>query len=302
MINFRYHVVTLVAVFLALGLGVLFGASFIDQKTVAGLQRSQERLGERNNALRQEILALQRNQEALQSFAVSSRDLLIRGALTGRAVVVVAFASTDDGLVRGTEDTLVKAGGSLVGSIRLSDDLEARSDAERRSVAEALQLPNGGDGLTASVVQNLSDALSGRERGYIQKLIDAGLASAAQPSGSQPQPPSELADAGTVVVLLPPAARDQAHRALLLPLIRSLANVSVPVAFAQGERAPAALIVSMRKENDLRAVTVDQADQPGGQAALALGLQAALAGNFGHYGTKEGATALLPAPQSLGPA
>lgn len=299
MINLRYHVVTLVAVFLALGLGVLFGASFIDQKTVSGLQRSQQRLGERNKTLRQEILALQKNQESVRSFAVSSRDLLIRGALADLPVVVLGFQSTDDGLIRDVEDTLVKAGGRLAASVRLMEDLDLKTEERKDAVAAALQITGDGAGPTQTIVQGMTDSLSGRQRGYLQTLIDARLATAAQPSGSSPQAPSELANPGTAVVILPPGSKDSAQRTLLLPLVRSLAGSSVPTVVAQAEKAPMGLIQAIRGESDLKAVTVDQADQPTGQAALALGLQAALAGNFGHYGTQEGATALLPSPESL---
>ena len=47
MITFRYHVVTLVAVFMAIGVGVLFGATFIDQNIVDGLRASQARPGQK---------------------------------------------------------------------------------------------------------------------------------------------------------------------------------------------------------------------------------------------------------------
>ena len=38
MINFRFHLISLVAVFLALGVGVAMGASFIDRATVDSLR------------------------------------------------------------------------------------------------------------------------------------------------------------------------------------------------------------------------------------------------------------------------
>jgi len=39
MINFRFHLVSLIAVFLALGLGILVGPSVVDQVIVDRLQR-----------------------------------------------------------------------------------------------------------------------------------------------------------------------------------------------------------------------------------------------------------------------
>jgi hypothetical protein len=37
MINLRYHIVSLTAVFLAIGIGLAFGSSFLDQATVDGI-------------------------------------------------------------------------------------------------------------------------------------------------------------------------------------------------------------------------------------------------------------------------
>ncbi len=39
MINFRYHIVSLIAVFLALGIGLVLGTTFLDDATIDGLER-----------------------------------------------------------------------------------------------------------------------------------------------------------------------------------------------------------------------------------------------------------------------
>jgi hypothetical protein len=39
MINFRFHIVSLTAVLLALGIGLVLGTTFLDEATVKGLER-----------------------------------------------------------------------------------------------------------------------------------------------------------------------------------------------------------------------------------------------------------------------
>jgi len=287
--------VTLVAVFLALGLGVLFGASFIDQKTVSGLQKSQKRLAETNKSRRHQIVALQNDNSVLESFATASRDLLIRGALKDRPAVVLSFQSTPDKLISEVEETLVGAGAKLEGSIRISDNLDLTTDERRRKVAAALQLasPESKD-LTDGIVSGLVDALSSRRPGYVQKLIDGGLASSGQPPGAAVKPPGELAAPGSAVVLLPPGPRDTSQRALLLPLIKSLSAFPVLTAVAQPDSVPGPLMQTVRGDANLKVITIDGLDEPLGQAGLALGLKAAYAGSYGHYGTGKSATSLLP--------
>lgn len=291
---------TLVAVFLALGLGVLFGASFIDQKTVTGLQRSQKSLAETNKTRRNQILSLQKDLNSLKSFASVSRDLLIQGVLTDRPVVLVAFQSTPDQLVAATEETLVGAGAKLEGSIEISDALDLRTDDRRRKIASDLALPAADPkGLTDDVVAGLTDALSGRQPGFIQKLVDSGLASTGQPSGAQPKPAGELAEPGTAVVIVPPGVRDASQKLLLLPLIKSLAAAPVLTALTEPNSTPSVLMRAVRAEATLKVVTIDGLDEPLGQAGLALGLKAAFAGTYGHYGAGKGATTLLPPAQTL---
>src|SRR5688500_16789890 len=106
MITFRYHVVTLVAVFMAIGLGVLFGATFIDQNIVDSLRATQARLGDRNETLRGRIVDLENENEALQTFTGSTRDIVVRGTLQDVPVVLVTFDSTPGEALDAVRETL----------------------------------------------------------------------------------------------------------------------------------------------------------------------------------------------------
>ena len=52
-INLRYHIVSITAVFLALGIGLAFGAAFIDRATVDQLERNLNRIESENTRPRE---------------------------------------------------------------------------------------------------------------------------------------------------------------------------------------------------------------------------------------------------------
>lgn len=287
------------AVFLALGLGVLFGASFIDQSTVTALKISQQRLSERNKALRDRVVSLERESDSLKSFAASTRDALIREVLLGRSVVLVAFESSDEDSVNAAADALVKAGGSVEGSIRLSGDVQLESLESRRRVASLLgSESSSANRLFDLLVARLAEALSGKQPGFIKSLVDGGLATVQEVAGGKLRPLEELATVDGAVVIVP-AGQSTINRRVAVPLARALSQSESKTAVVERGSEDLALVGAVRKQG-VTVVTVDGIEGPIGQAGLALGLKAAFEGAFGHYGTGEGASAVLPEPRPPG--
>src|ERR1700709_717551 len=95
MINFRFHVVSLIAIFLALALGVVIGAGVIDRGVVDALDNRLNTVERNSDRIKSENAALTaRNDQmggmigALQPFAVDAR-------LPGDDVGVVAVRGVD---------------------------------------------------------------------------------------------------------------------------------------------------------------------------------------------------------------
>ena len=63
MVNLRYHIVSLTAVFLALGLGILAGTTVIDQQVVSGLKSNTAALRDDLDRVRANVSDLQRQLE-----------------------------------------------------------------------------------------------------------------------------------------------------------------------------------------------------------------------------------------------
>lgn len=293
MINFRYHVVTLVAVFMALGVGVLFGATFIDQNIVTGLEKAQSRLGTRNDSLRSRILRLQAQNASLKGFSASARDRIIRGSLKDRPVILLRFESTPGNVSDAVTSTLRVAGARLDGTLTLSDRLDLRTEDARRRLAGAVG-STAGDARSLSdlMVAQLSSALQGRDPAFLAKLAAAGLATAQlttpgdRAAGAPPAPPP-------AVVVLPGKTSPEINSRILVPLVESMATAPLVTAVVEPGTA-AVLLKPLRDQPGLRLVTVDSVEDPTGQAALAVGLQAAFAGQFGNYGFGDRATTALP--------
>ncbi|MGE3835345.1 MAG: copper transporter, partial [Acidimicrobiia bacterium] len=169
MINFRFHIVSLVAVFLALGVGVIMGTAVIDSAVVDRLEAQQRGLESRiedvtseNGDLRRELRALE---SIDQDLAADGGPLLLRDELADVPVVLVTVKGIAEGPVRGLLDQLDAAGADVVAVVRLDgrlgvdgDDGDAADD-----LAEALGLPADTSAATlrATAITRLATALRG---------------------------------------------------------------------------------------------------------------------------------------------
>lgn len=288
MITFRYHVVTLVAVFMAIGLGVLFGATFIDQNIVDSLRATQARLGDRNEALRNRIVNLEDENKALQTFTGSTRDIVVRGSLADVPVVLVTFESTPGDALDAVRSTLALAGARTEGQLILSDRLDLRSAENRQRLAAVLDSSStDGASLSEELVAQLGTAVIGQNPDFLTRLLGAELASA--PIALPPT----IADPPPAIVMVGGDLSGEVNDRIAVPLARILG--SGPTVAAVVESGVDLLALKpLRDNSDLRIMTVDSVETALGQSALAVGLQGALTGQYGHYGWGAGATTALP--------
>ncbi len=277
---------------MAIGVGVLFGATFIDQNIVEGLEAAQVRLGRRNETLRSRIIELERQNEALSSFTVSARDRTVRGSLQDQRLILLIVDTTPGELRDAIDQTLAAAGATVVGRVTLNEELDMQSEEVRRRLATALESASLQPGpLSGLLVSQISGELLGQNPPVLQKLIDNGLA------GGQigpPQTPAEgVPPTAPLVILVTGEVSRELNDRLVTPLAESLAAGPLVTAVAE---AGAERILAPLRDRSIQAVTVDTAEAAVSQALLATGLQAAMRGQFGSYGFGEGATTAIPAP------
>lgn len=142
MINLRYHIVSLTAVFLALGIGVMLGGTYLDKYTVDQLDRNiataERRIAEvraDNRALQSEVDDARARELALLADG-SSR--LLGGELTDVPVLVVLGPGVDNTADDGVRLVLTQAGADVRGSLVLRDRMLFDGDEVDQALADAL--------------------------------------------------------------------------------------------------------------------------------------------------------------------
>lgn len=129
MINLRYHIVSIVAVFLALAIGIAMGSTVISKATVDDLrtrirnaENGIDKTKAENKVLSEQLNSLaSANQRALEKLVPT----VVAGRLKNVPVVVVATPDVDQDHLRQTEATLVASGASIKATLsfdrRLAD-------------------------------------------------------------------------------------------------------------------------------------------------------------------------------------
>ena len=118
MLDFRYHAISLAAVFLALVIGILAGVGisgrgFVDDAERDSFNRQIAELDGRVEATEERADELERRQAAAQEFVESAYPVLADQRLEGKAVAVLVVGSVDNTL-EWVKRALERSGGDLV--------------------------------------------------------------------------------------------------------------------------------------------------------------------------------------------
>jgi hypothetical protein len=119
MINFRFHIASLIAVFLALALGVVMGSTVIDRAIVDSL-RSRINTVEDNvdrEKARNDALTTERDQ--LNQYVEQSAPWTVDGQLTDQAVGIIAERGINEDTVKAQAALLRQGGGTVPGILWL---------------------------------------------------------------------------------------------------------------------------------------------------------------------------------------
>ena len=140
MINFRFHLVSLVAVFLAMGLGILVGSTVIDQKIVNRLDSEIASVSKENDKRQAESKQLAKQNSDQQQFVESVAPFVVDGRLDGQSVAIVAERGVDGGVVKKTETLLRGAGADVPAVLWLDDSWLLDTDQRKSDLQSALGL------------------------------------------------------------------------------------------------------------------------------------------------------------------
>ena len=162
MIDFRYHLVSIVAVFLALGLGLLVGATALQPTALGGLIRlSQQERKQIDSALATNR-QLSRQIAANDQFAQSVAPQLLDQLLAGERVVVVEAPGASGQVISGVDQALAQAGAAVSGHVQLQNKFFDTSPSTEQQLSQlAQQFAPPGASLHGSPVAQASQVIAG---------------------------------------------------------------------------------------------------------------------------------------------
>ena len=324
MISFRYHVVTIVAVFLAVGIGVLVGTTVLDQGLVSNLRQ-------RTSDLEREVAQAQSDSadakaaaKRLEGFVRDATPYLITDRLIGQDVVIVTYDGIDQAPLTEARDALTQAGADVLGVLSVNAKIASTDEETRTQLAKVLgegspppppsptvdPSATPTDPLVVRAAEELGDRLaSGHKPGdlspraghadILRGLIGNGFVKA--PDVAEGDLP-DVGGPGQVVLVVtggdtPPPIP---VAGFMLPLAERVGqHEGTWLAVGEdSEDAADPLVPAVRSDPTLSSadmVTVDDLGADFGGVSLVLGLQALIEdGTTGDYGVLDGTDGLMP--------
>lgn len=279
----RYHAASLVAVFIALAIGILIGIGLADDVVSTASQELEQSLRDERDQAEAEVDQLRGELNAEQQFSDAAYPALVDGMLDRQRFAVVELGDVPDDAVDATAedatDAAQEAGGELasVSSIELPLDVAALADAaggrfkgarrdpdqlDRLGRAIGVELAGGG-ALIDRVKQELFSRFNGSLDGVSRLILIRN------PTGDLDQEQQDVYDA---------------LEGGIIEGARAGAEGSVGVERTSTDPT------TLDAFSDRGVSTVDDVDQSAGKVSVVYVLD----GAKGDFGTKDGASSLLP--------
>ena len=334
MIDFRYHIVSIVSIFLALAVGILLGAGPLQEDLGKTLSSQVETLRQEKTDLRTELDSAQKQLDAGNEFATDVTAALVGSRLGGRSIALLTLPGVDKDVVTALTDVLTASGATVNGPVAILPAWTdpATSSAREELVtnlrtdvgADATAAPTTGAVGTPGNTATSSDATLDERLGALlaQALVASRLTAAgpATPAAAQTLAGLKKGDlvsfdgdglpVSTLAVLVAPSpdARQSTDRGaaevsswtVLASALDAASSGSAVVADTKAgstnSAASGGLLAAIRGDDSLAKLisTADHAGTPVGRIATVYALREQLARGAGQYGVGPGASAVVP--------
>jgi hypothetical protein len=310
MIDFRYHLVSIIAVFLALAVGLAVGSTALSGKAEEALTAAQHRALAENNALHKDDKQLLSQVAADQAVAAANSKTILDNLLANERVVLVEAPGADPVVLSGLTTALRQADAQVTGEVQLTSAFTTTSGQTENALSQlahsladeaGLSLPVDPTNLVAgqqAAAQVLADSLvssSGTETSSSSQNILNGFSQAgfiSVVSGNPADQPAQLA-----VLVTPSGPPPQDSSEVLVAFAQELKSAGGATVMAGAlSSIGAGSAISAEDAAGPVVATVDDADYESGQILVVEALKAALEGRSAKpYGAGPG-TAVSPAP------
>lgn len=307
MISLRQHAVSIVAIFLALAVGVVLGSQTLAADLLSGLRADKSDLRQQLDITADQNRRLTDQLNAADRFIAGSAGRILGGTLADRSVLVFSTPDAEPADVEGVTKALETAGATINGKVALTDAFLDATEGDRMRTALTNVIPAGAQLRTGAVDQG---SLAGDLLGLVL-LLDPGTA---QPR-STPQElglaletlrgggflaygDTQLRPAQLAVVVTGNGAKSAdgnqgSNTARFAGALRGRGAGVVLAGRAGAAEGPGPIAV-VRSDAALAGAvtTVDNLDREIGRVTTALAFTEQLSGGAGRYGTAAKASSL----------
>jgi hypothetical protein len=329
-IDFRYHLVSIVAVFLALAIGIVLGSTELQGPTYNLLNQTTAKLQNELDQASSQRDAAQQQADLGQNYAQAVEPVVLHDLLAGQRLLIITEPGAPASVVTAISNAATQdAGATVTGQIQLQQKFFDNSDTTLDSLNQINLDMSQADGIVLNTGTTYQQQAAQVIAGEI--LTRASKSSAAQQTSGQPSTSPSVggqdtnaqtmlgtyanegfltisgqpAATATLAVIVTPQTAPSDGSAdpldqLLGPVAEELAaNCSATVVVGvSADAGPGSPIAALRASTAASKVsTVDDADFVAGQSVVIEALAAQLnGGNPGSYGIANGATAVAPSP------
>ena len=300
MIDFRYHLVSLISVFLALAVGVVLGAGPLQNSLGTALNDQVSALRADRNDLQAQLEATEQAVNDRDSYVTTAAEGYLPGTLTDHTVTLLVMPEATSEDIDTISTELTTAGATVAGQVALNS---AWADTSRATFRETYAgqfgayLPSSDATGNAVLGEGLATALttSGTESGALMDLLTASddplVTVDSQPSGT----------ADMLVVIGPRAAESTDATAAATPDADPSAWASALAGIAS--TATTVVVGAAQSDQDLVAAvrasgttvtTIDSVGQAPAAVSVPLALASTASGTVAAYGFESGVDGVMP--------
>ncbi len=312
MIDFRFHLVSIVSIFLALAVGIVLGAGPLQGSIGTQLTDQVSQLRQDKDTLRSQLDDANSTVKAQEQYATLVAPAVLAGQLKDQSVALLVTPDVAGKFSQDVQQALAQSGAKVTTVVTLKDGYRDPATATARAAtarkaAASLGLTAAGDGDTL-LAEILSTVLL-RAASGAQEPIGSGAEAIGtlKQAGLIDYSPSDFARADLAVLITGPisgtTASVTAQTATLLSLASALEvrSAGVVVATSQpstavGQEVTTSLVTALRKDaNAARVISsVDHADTVMGAGVIVLSLSRQRLGTTGHFGISPDAQSAVP--------
>jgi Copper transport outer membrane protein, MctB len=322
-IDFRYHLVSIVAVFLALAIGIVLGSTELQGATIDGLRRTQDSLSNQLNKDNNQLSDNQAQLNADQKFYAAAEPKLLAQNLAGDRIVILAEPGAPNSVINGIKQAAAYAGATITLTVSLQPQFNDLSGATfSRLQALNAQLASTDDTVLGEPADaptvNQTQAAQLIAGAVLQKQGTAFGLTAAQATNvlgeyaqagyltTDPTPTATaMTDPASLAVIVTPGSAptdgpDDPANQVLLGVAQEFATYSAAtvVAGSVTGSSPADSAMSVLRSSSVssQVSSIDNADTTLGQISTIWALADQLAGGTPNSYGVSGASAVSPTP------